>query len=98
MSLICTTLAADDSEQLLARHRALVMHGCKLVEYRLDFLPAGIDVAQLVASRPGPIIATVRRPEDGGRWNRSEMERREWLQAAIEAGAEYVDLEPDAAA
>ena len=98
MSLICTTLAADDSEQLLARHRALVMHGCKLVEYRLDFLPAGTDVAQLVASRPGPIIATVRRPEDGGRWNRSEVERREWLQAAIGAGAEYVDLEPDAAA
>lgn len=97
MSLICTTLATDDAEQLLARHRALVMHGCKLVEYRLDFLPAEIDVAQLVASRAGPIIATVRRPEDGGRWSRSEAERRAWLQAAIGAGAEYVDLEPDAA-
>ena len=97
MSLICTTLAADDPEQLLARHRALLTHGCKLVEYRLDFLPAGVDVGQLVASRPGPIIATVRRPEDGGRWSRSEAERREWLQAAIRAGTEYVDLEPDAA-
>ncbi|MBA4017843.1 MAG: shikimate dehydrogenase [Pirellula sp.] len=98
MSLICTTLATDNAEQLLARHRALVMHGCKLVEYRLDFLPTGVDVGMLVASRPGPIIATVRRPEDGGRWNRTEAERRDWLQAAITAGAEYVDLEPDAAA
>lgn len=98
MSLICTTLATDDAEQLLVRHRALVMRGCKLVEYRLDFLPAGVDIAKLVTLRPGPIIATVRRPADGGRWNRSEAERREWLQAAIAAGAEYVDLEPDAAA
>ncbi|MGC3970334.1 MAG: shikimate dehydrogenase [Pirellulales bacterium] len=98
MSLICVTLAADDSEQLLARHRALVARGCRLVEYRLDFLPARTNVAQLIAARPGPIIATVRRPADGGRWNRDESERLAWLRSAINAGAEYVDLEPDASA
>jgi 3-dehydroquinate dehydratase/shikimate dehydrogenase len=96
LSVICVTLAADDPEQLLARHRALVARGCRLVEYRLDFLPAATDIAKLIAARPGPIIATVRRPEDGGRWTRSEAERLVWLKAAISAWAEYVDLEPDA--
>ena len=97
MSLICVTLACESSEQLRARHAALVAEGCKLVEYRLDFLPRTTDFAALVAARPGPIIATIRRPEDGGRWTADEEERREILRSLVAAGAEYVDFEPDAA-
>ena len=36
--------------------------------------------------RPGPIIATVRRPEDGGKWVGPEEDRRRILSAAIDAG------------
>lgn len=97
MALICISLGIDDPAKLAAEHRRLIAEGCRLVEYRLDFLPPTTDVAQLVRSRPGPIIATVRRPEDGGKWTGPEAERRKWLAAAIAAGAEYVDLEPDAA-
>ncbi len=97
MSLICVALGIDDPQRMQAEHRRLVGEGCKLVEYRLDFLPPTVDVAELIRSRPGPIIATVRRPEDGGRWTGPEAERRRMLNAAIDAGAEYVDLEPDAA-
>jgi 3-dehydroquinate dehydratase/shikimate dehydrogenase len=97
MSLICVTLACENPEQLRARHAALVAEGCKLVEYRLDFLPQTTDFAALVAARPGPIIATVRRPEDGGRWTDDEEDRREILRSLVAAGAEYVDFEPDAA-
>lgn len=97
MSTICVSLGIDDPAKLVAEHRRLVAAGCKLVEYRLDFLPPGVDVATLVKSRPGPIVATVRRPEDGGKWTGPEAERRKMLAAAIDAGAEYVDLEPDAA-
>lgn len=97
MSLICVTLACTDPDELRARHAALVAQGCKLVEYRLDFLPTDCDVRTLVSRRPGPIIATVRRPEDGGRWTGDEEVRRNLLRAAVAAGAEYVDFEPDAA-
>jgi 3-dehydroquinate dehydratase/shikimate dehydrogenase len=97
MSLICVTLACDDADQLRQRHAALVAQGCKLVEYRLDFLPPTCDMMALILARPGPIIATVRRPEDGGRWTGDEEIRREMLRTAVAAGAEYVDFEPDAA-
>jgi 3-dehydroquinate dehydratase/shikimate dehydrogenase len=97
MPLICVSLGVDDPQRLRAEHAALVATGCRLVEYRLDFLPPATDVAELIRSRPGPIIATVRRPEDGGKWLGPEDERRRMLQAAIDAGADYVDLEPDAA-
>ena len=97
MSLICVSLGLDDPQQLRAEHAALASRGCRLVEYRLDYLPPGTDVARLVGERPGPIIATVRRPEDGGRWQGEESARRAMLETCIDAGAEYVDLEPDAA-
>jgi 3-dehydroquinate dehydratase/shikimate dehydrogenase len=97
MSHICVSLGIDDPQKLAAEHRRLVTAGCKLVEYRLDFLPADVDVAKLIAARPGPIIATVRRPDDGGLWHGPEAERLKILLAVIDAGAEYVDLEPDAA-
>ena len=41
---------------------------------------ADVNVAELIEQRPGPIIATVRRPDDGGRWNaargRSSLDAR----------------------
>jgi 3-dehydroquinate dehydratase/shikimate dehydrogenase len=97
MSQICVTLAFDDPARLAAEHRALVARGASLVEYRLDFLPADADVARIVAERSGPIIATLRRPEDGGRWKGDEAIRRRKLEACAAFGAEYVDYEPDAA-
>ncbi len=98
MPLICVSLGIDDPQRLRDAHESLTLRGCRLVEYRLDYLPDGTDVAAVVRARPGPIIATVRRPEDGGRWTGDESRRRALLAACIDAGAEYVDLEPDAAA
>ena len=98
MPLICVSLGIDDPQGLRDGHESLMLRGCRLAEYRLDYLPEGTDVAAVVRARPGPIIATVRRPEDGGRWTGDESRRRALLAACIDAGAEYVDLEPDAAA
>ena len=96
--MLCVTLAAARPEELTEAHRRFVLQGAELVEYRLDHLAGQCDIAALVRSRPGPIIATVRRPEDGGKYVRPEEDRLAMLRAAIAAGAEYVDLEPDAAA
>jgi 3-dehydroquinate dehydratase/shikimate dehydrogenase len=40
-------------------------------------------------------VATVRRPEDGGRWSGTEEARRMLLRQAIVAGFDWVDLETD---
>lgn len=97
MPQICVSLGIDDPARLLAEHRRLVALGCALVEYRLDYLAPSVNVAELIEQRPGPIIATVRLPADGGRWNQLETIRRSLLESAIDAGAEYVDLEPETA-
>ncbi|MBL9091854.1 MAG: shikimate dehydrogenase [Planctomycetaceae bacterium] len=97
MSLLCVTLAVEDPEQLLAEHARFAANGCKLVEYRLDFLPPTTDVSALVRRRPGPIIATVRLPRDGGRWKESEALRLDWLRKLQRENVEYIDFEPEAA-
>src|SRR5262249_43253286 len=51
----------------------------------------------LVANRPCPLVATVRRPQDGGRWHSSEEERLMLLRQAIVGGFDWVDLETDIA-
>src|SRR5207249_8792007 len=63
----------------------------------LDYLAKAPDFHRLLANRPCPLIATVRRASDGGRWPHSEDERRMLLRQAIVAGFDWVDLETDVA-
>lgn len=95
--MICPVICAETPETLLAEHRRLVAEGARLVEWRLDFIQGPIDLPALLRQRPGPVIVTVRLPRDGGKWQGDETRRRELLQQAIGACAEYVDLEPDVA-
>ncbi|HWC89157.1 MAG TPA: type I 3-dehydroquinate dehydratase, partial [Pirellulales bacterium] len=53
---------------------------------------------RLLNDRPGPVIVTIRRPQDGGKYNGSEQERLVLLRTAIADGVDYVDLEEDVAA
>lgn len=69
----------------------------KLVELRLDFLGRAINLTRLLTDRPTPVVITIRRREDGGRWMGSEADRQMMLRAAVVAGAEYIDLEADVA-
>jgi len=64
-----------------------------LVELRID-LYEHLDVAAFVASCPKPVIATVRRKSDGGRFSGNDDDRRRLLANA--SGAAYVDVELDA--
>jgi 3-dehydroquinate dehydratase / shikimate dehydrogenase len=69
--------------------------GAKLIELRLDFLAKVPDFKRLLDNRPCPMIATFRRPNDGGRWTGTEEQRLKLLRHAIVAGFDYIDLEID---
>lgn len=95
--MICVTIARTRQRMLVAEHQAMAEKGADLVEWRVDYLQRHTDVLKLLPARPTPVIFTVRRPKDGGRWSGTEEERQVLLRSAIVAGVDYVDLEDDIA-
>jgi 3-dehydroquinate dehydratase/shikimate dehydrogenase len=71
--------------------------GARMIELRLDFLAKAPDYKRLLQDKPCPVIATFRRPQDGGRWGGSEEDRLMQLRQAIVADVDWVDLETDIA-
>jgi 3-dehydroquinate dehydratase/shikimate dehydrogenase len=68
------------------------------VELRLDLFDEPFDLATLLRERGElTVVATLRPPEQGGRSKLDAAARLEVLLRAAELGAEYVDLEWDAA-
>lgn len=66
-----------------------------VLELRLDRVPPDV-VDDLLAQADRPVLAACRRQEDGGREPLEEDQRRQRLQAALDAGADLVDVERDA--
>jgi 3-dehydroquinate dehydratase/shikimate dehydrogenase len=75
---------------LRARRDAAV--DADLVEVRLDSVPDP-DVAAALEGRQHPVLVTCRPAWEGGGFRGSEEERRRLLAAALDLGAEYVDIE-----
>lgn len=96
--MICVTIGCRAIRDLVAEQSRLVAEGAELCEFRLDWLDQPVDLAEIFAKRAGPAVFTFRRPEDGGHHPVDEPYRRRLLVAAMQAGAEYVDMEEDAAA
>lgn len=96
--MICVSLGRTRHRMMIAEHKALVERGAELVELRLDYLSHAPDLTRLLAERPCPVVITIRRDSDKGRWRGSEEQRQTILRAAVVAGVEYVDLEEDTAA
>ncbi|TWT82054.1 Shikimate dehydrogenase [Planctomycetes bacterium CA13] len=95
--MICVSLGRARHKRMIAEHQYLVDQGAELVELRLDFIGRAVNLRRLIENRPGPVVVTCRRREDGGRWMKSEQERLMLLRSAIAAGVEYVDIEADVA-
>lgn len=74
-----------------------VRRGAKFLEVRLDFLAKAVDFKRLLPHKQCPWVATLRRPQDGGRFPGTEEERLTVLRQAIVSGFEWVDLETDIA-
>jgi 3-dehydroquinate dehydratase/shikimate dehydrogenase len=63
-----------------------------IVELRLDGV-ADVDIAGALRDRRRPVIVTCRPAWEGGHFDASEEMRRALLSRALEAGAEFVDVE-----
>lgn len=95
--MICVSLGRARHKRMIAEHQYLVEQGAQLVELRLDFITRAVNLKRLVDDRPGPVVVSVRRKDDGGRWEHSEADRLVLLRSAIAAGVEYIDIEADVA-
>ena len=93
--MICVPLAESTPDAA----RAVMIRAAAradLVEIRLDQfdeLPDAGDLATLLDGRPCPVIVTNRPDDEGGRHDWPDDVRLKTLEAAIELGADYVDVE-----
>ena len=94
---ICVVIGRTRHKMMQVEIREAAKQDARLIELRLDFLAKAPDFNRLLADKPCPMVATVRRPPDGGRWSGTEDERRILLRQAIVAGFDWVDLETDVA-
>ena len=93
--MICVSIGRTRHKMMLLEIQEAAKQGAEMIEVRLDFLARPPDFKRLLANKPCPMLVTVRRQEDGGRWTRSEAERLMLLRQAIVAGFDWVDLELD---
>ena len=73
---ICVVIGRTRHKMVMAEIQEAAKRGASLIELRLDFLAKAPDFKRLLADKPCPMVATVRRPEDGGRWSGPEEARR----------------------
>jgi 3-dehydroquinate dehydratase/shikimate dehydrogenase len=94
---ICVVIGRTRHKMIQIEIQEAAKRGARLIEVRLDFLAKAPDFKRLLSAKPCALVATVRRPQDGGRWAGSEDEREMLLRQAIVAGFDWVDLETDIA-
>jgi 3-dehydroquinate dehydratase/shikimate dehydrogenase len=95
--MICVSIGRSRHKHLLAEYQELVKRGAQLVEFRLDYVSSRVNLQRLMKDRSSPIVITIRRDEDGGKYSGTEEQRQVMLRAAIAMGVDYVDLEMDVA-
>ncbi|MBM4073310.1 MAG: shikimate dehydrogenase [Planctomycetes bacterium] len=92
---ICVVIGRTRHKIMQVEIHEAAKRGARLMELRLDFLAKPPDFKRLLAKKPCPLIATVRRPSDGGRYKGSEDDRLTLLRQAIVGGFDWVDIETD---
>src|SRR5712692_5078160 len=72
---ICVVIGRTRHKMVQIEIQEAAKRGARLIELRLDFLAKAPDFKRLLGDKPCPLIATFRRPQDGGRWGGSEEDR-----------------------
>lgn len=94
---LCVVIGRTRHKMIQVEIQEAAKRGARMIELRLDFLAKAPDYKRLLDNKPCLLVATVRRPQDGGRWGGSEEDRLMQLRQAIVAGFDWVDLETDVA-
>jgi 3-dehydroquinate dehydratase/shikimate dehydrogenase len=94
---ICVVIGRTRHKMVAVEIQEAAKRGARFLEIRLDFIARAPDIRRLLNDKPCPMIATVRRPQDGGRWGGQEDARRMLLKQCIVSGFDWVDLETDIA-
>lgn len=92
---VCAVIAEKSSRDLIVSCTEAFALGADLVELRLDFLEEDFSIVEILKSVAGPTLITIRRKNDGGRWEKGEETRLQILHQAQISGAHAVDLEVD---
>lgn len=95
--MIGVSLGAKTMDEALAALPRIAAEA-DIAEIRLDYFEETYDLPRLLRDRPLPVIVTNRPSREGGRCMLPEDERLAVLRQAAALGAEYVDVEWDAAA
>jgi 3-dehydroquinate dehydratase/shikimate dehydrogenase len=94
---LCVVIGRTRHKMVQIEIQEAAKQGARFLELRLDFLAKAPDFKRLFENKPCAMMATVRRPQDGGRWSGTEEARLALLRQAIVAGFDWVDLETDIA-
>lgn len=95
---ICVVIGRTRHKMVAAEIHEAAKRGATLIELRLDFIAKAPALKRLLDKKPCPLVATIRRPADGGRWGASEEARQMLLkQCIVSGGFDWVDLETDIA-
>lgn len=93
MAQIVASVFAESPEQVARDGVRAAMASADWLELRLDRWPAGADLTRALAAVPLPVLVACRTPEAGGQFRGTHQERRQLLLAALDAGAQGLDLE-----
>src|SRR5580765_1059732 len=90
---VCAVIGRTRHKMMQAEIQEAVKQGAQLIELRLDYLAKPPDFKRLLDNRPCPMVATWRRPSDGGRFSVTEGQRSSRWRQAIAAGCGFISLE-----
>src|SRR5438105_14112733 len=94
---VCVVIGRTRHRMVQAEIQEAGKRGGKFLEVRLDFVSHSPDFRRILLQKPCPLVATIRRREDGGRWAGTEDARRMLLRQCIVGGFDWIDLEYDVA-
>jgi 3-dehydroquinate dehydratase/shikimate dehydrogenase len=99
---VCIALGFPTVDKLLDQARREVQGGECFLEFRLDYLPDPYQGVEAIRTflhdfPEGIVLATCRRHQNHGHYNGSIEQQLQILQAAVDAGAQAVDLEIESA-
>jgi len=89
--MLCIPIVAEDTHEAVSK-MSYAKDLTDIFEIRLDLMKT-FDILSLVSSAPNPVLVTYRSKAEGGKGHTDHTAAAEYLMEAIQAGADYVDVE-----